>query len=159
MEWASQKAQLDELIGQLKVAGWKEREPIKEGLQALMQASPSDKAKSYLESIKKELDLERRWDIDEVLEALAPKAEEEEEEEEEAENGQLRMSDLDEIYADPRGLALFVDRKTRTRWFAQQMDPRTGQPMMMEVPPEQIPQIKEQLKGSPYWTLGSGMLS
>ncbi len=147
------------LLEKMKAADWEAREALKDELAAM--ATPESGVPAFLESVLKELPLEVRWDVQEILEALAPPPVEEPEEEEEEElddpNAPLRMSDLDEVYADPRGLALYVDKRTRTRWFAQQIDPRTGQPVMMEVPPDQVDQIKMQLQGSPYWRIGAGV--
>jgi hypothetical protein len=64
------------------------------------------------------------------------------------------MSDLREVYADPAGNVLYTD-KSGKRWFLVQPDPRTGQPAMMELPPQQIEAVKAQLKGSPYWRIGA----
>lgn len=155
-------ARIDEFVAQLRKAGWKERDEIKEALLAFCREHADDKLVRHLEESRKDLPLEVRWEVEEVLEALAPEPEPEPEpEEEEAEappdDGQLRMSDLKEVYADPRGLALYTD-KTGQRWFAAQPDPYTGQTSLMEIPPQQVPQIKAQLKGSPYWALGSGVV-
>lgn len=155
-------AALEGLIAELRAAGWKEREAVKERLLATCQAHPGPVATEYLEGVRRDLPLEVRWEVDEVLEALAPPPapEEPEEPEEEAppDDGRLRMSDLKCVYEDPRGLALFTD-KPGARWFLQQLDPYTGQPVMQEIPAEQIPAVKAQLKGSPYWRLGSGVLA
>jgi hypothetical protein len=124
----------------------------------LARAHWSDTVERHLDGARKTLSLELRWEIDEVIEALQPEPEPEpEEEEEEGPNdGRLRMSDLNEVYSDPRGIALFTD-KSGERWFLQQVDPYSGQPQMMELPPGQIEQVKAQLRGSPYWRIGSGV--
>ena len=76
-------------------------------------------------------------------------------EEESAEPGKLRMSDLDMVYDDPRGLQLYK-HKLQDRWFAVQADPMSGQPRMFELHPSEVSQLKSQLQGSPYWMLGAG---
>lgn len=153
-------ARMDAIIERLRSVGWKEREALKDELLALAREHKTDAVERHLEQARKGLSLELRWEIDEVLEALQPEPEPEPEEEEEPEPeappGQLRMSDLKEVYSDPRGIALFTD-KTGTRWFLQQLDPYTGQPRMAELGPQEVEQVKVQLRGSPYWSIGSGV--
>lgn len=147
---------VDPILARLRAADWKEREAVKADLLAASLAHPDRVPMTrYLEESKKGLDLERRWDVDEVLEALAPEPEpepepEEGEEEEAVEPEQPRMV---LVYDDPRGLRL---HKTEdgSRWFATQADPQTGQPQTFELPPAQIEQLKGQLQGSPYWIIG-----
>ena len=156
---------IDAIIARLKAASWKEREAIKDELLALCKAEASDAVTRHLESARGGLPLEVRWEVEEVLEALAPEPEPEpepeeadqaEEEDDAPPDGRLRMSDLKEVYADPRGLSIYTDKKG-VRWFLQQLDPYTGQPSLAEIPPGQIEGVKAQLKGSPYWTIGSGV--
>lgn len=155
-------ARIDAIIERLRSVGWKEREALKDELLALAREHKSDTVERHLEQARKGLSLELRWEIDEVLEALQPEPEPEPEEEEAPSeedappDGQLRMSDLKEVYADPRGIALFTD-KTGTRWFLQQVDPYTGQPMMAELGPGEVEQVKAKLRGSPYWRIGAGV--
>ncbi|MCB9664079.1 MAG: hypothetical protein H6732_08185 [Alphaproteobacteria bacterium] len=162
-------ARVDEIVGRLVAASWKEREAIKDELLAACRDGEGSEVVPHLEERRKTVPLEVRWEIDEVLEALAPPpAPPEEPEEEAAEelppedeppaDGRLRMSDLKEVYSDPRGIALFTDKPGK-RWFLQQVDPYTGQPVMMELSPADVERVKAQLKGSPYWRLGSGVLS
>jgi len=151
--------ELEALIARLRAVSWKERDDVKDAILSWAQAHPGPRTTEALESVRKDLPLELRWEIEEVLEALAPAPAPEpepEEDEEEPDDGRLRMSDLKCVYEDPRGLALFTD-KAGTRWFVQQVDPYSGQPRMAEVPPGQVDQIKQQLAGSPYWRLGSGV--
>ena len=148
---------LAELIDRLRSVSWKERDEVKDAILAWARAHEGPSTTEALEGVRKDLPLELRWEIEEVLDALAPEPEPEPEPEEEPEDdGRLKMSDLKCVYEDPRGLALFTD-KTGARWFVQQVDPYSGQPRMAEVPPGQIEQIKQQLAGSPYWRLGSGV--
>ena len=154
-------SQIDELIGRLKRVSWRERDGVKEELITVAKANPSDAIQRHLEDARRQIqDLELRWEIDEVLEALQPApepepVEEPEPEEEETPEGPLRMSDLKEVYADPRGVRLFTD-KTGKRWFLAQPNPQTGQPMMMELSEPEILQVRQQLMGSPYWNIGAG---
>jgi hypothetical protein len=155
-----EQSQLDEIVARLKIATWKEREGVKQELQAVASAVEDRLAVTeHLEAAKRGLSLELRWEIDEVLEALAPEPEPEPEPEEdeadEGEAGQLKMSDLDVVYDDPRGLMVYK-HKVEDRWFAVQPDPATGQPRMFELHPSEVVQLKTQLKGSPYWLLGAG---
>lgn len=156
-------ARINEILSRLRTSTWQQREAIKEELLAVAQEHRSDTIVTHLEESRKELPLELRWEVDEVLEALAPPPpppapEEAEAKPEEKGDGKLRMSDLKEVYADPRGLLLYTD-KSGKRWFASQPDPYTGQPTLMEIPPAQIEAVKAQLKGSPYWRLGSGVIT
>ena len=58
------------LLARLRAADWKAREAIKDELLAAMRAfSDRDSAIRCLEEARKTLDLERRWDVDEVIEA------------------------------------------------------------------------------------------
>lgn len=157
-----QRETLDAILARLKQVGWKEREQVKEDLLSAARAVPDRAAVTdYLTAALKELSLELRWEVEEVLEALAPppepepEAEPEPDPEQPADDGQLRMSDLQVVYDDPRGLMVYK-HKTQDRWFAVQPDPRTGQPQMFELHPSEVQQLKSQLKGSPYWVLGAG---
>lgn len=153
-------AQLDPLVAALKSASWTDREAKKDALLEAVRGIGRIEAEPYLYAVRKTLPLELRWEIDEIVEAIQPPPEPEPEPEPEDDappDGQLRMSDLNEVYADPRGLALYTD-KSGQRWFASQPDPYTGQPMMMELPPADVERVKVQLKGSPYWRIGSGVV-
>lgn len=151
------KDSLDQWIERLKTAPWRDRESVKEGLLQFSRDNLSERLKETLSASRKSLKLELRWEIDEILEALEPPEEPEapaEEAPEEVEEPQdaapLSMADLVPVYDDPRGLTLYTD-KAGERWFATQMDPRSGRPATFEVPPHQVPQIRAQLMGSPYW--------
>jgi len=155
--------QLESLIEQLKSADWKGRDAVREQILAAAKGSP-DQAKDFLENARKNLSLELKWEIDDVLEALEPEPEPEPEaaEEEAAPeepvdpNAPLSASDLKEVYNDPRGLILYTDRRTGTRWFATQVNPYTRQPETFELQAAEVDQLKQQLAGSPYWVLGAG---
>ena len=82
------------LLARLRAADWKAREAIKDELLAAMRAfSDRDSAIRCLEEARKTLDLERRWDVDEVIEALTPAPDAEPEEEAPAEEESWRDSD------------------------------------------------------------------
>ena len=147
---------IDDAVAALIAAGWKERDDLKAALiERALAMEDRDAVKSRIEAERGKLtDLELRWELDEVLEALEPEPEAPEEEEEEEDAGP-RASDFVLVYDDPRGLQLFRT-KTGDQWCANQADPRTGQPQSFAVPPEQVAALKQQLKGSPYWVLGAG---
>lgn len=149
---------INTVIERLKAASWKEREAIKRELQDLVESLPDKTpARDFLETAQKNLPLELRWEIEEVLEAVfpppAPAAKEPPPKDDP--KRQLSMADLNLVYDDPRGLMLYK-AKTADRWFAVQPDPATGQSRMFELHPSELSQIKAQLKGSPYWVLGAG---
>jgi hypothetical protein len=110
-----------------------------------------------LEEVKRTIDsLEVRWELDEVIEALQPEPEPEPEPEEIEEEGAQAdaESDFVLVYDDPRGLLLHKSQ-TGDRWLLTQPDPYTGQPATVPISPEQLSQVKAQLRGSPYWVLGA----
>jgi hypothetical protein len=154
---------LDTILARLRQVGWKERDAVKEELQTAAEAA-ADRvaAREHLEGVLKGLPLELRWEVEEVIERLkpppapapAPPPEAEPEADAKADPRQLKMSDLNMVYDDPRGLMLYK-HKTLERWFAVQPDPRTGQPQMFELSPAEVKQVQTQLKGSPYWILGA----
>lgn len=160
MDFSEVITAVDEALGRLRDVGWKERDGIRDELVALIGRAPNpDPVRQHLESSKSGLPLELRWEIDEVLEVTAPPVEEPEEPEEEPEEPgqpeQLSAADLNLVYDDPRGLLLYKTKKGE-RWFATQRDPRTGQPKTFELHPQEVQALKLQLKGSPYWVIGSG---
>lgn len=155
------QAKVDELLTRLKTADWKARDAIKAELLAECQAQPQTAwpgLREALDNAKKGFDLEVRWEIDEVIEAITPPpaSAAPKEEEPKAEKKGLTAADLNLVYDDPRGLMLYKTKKPPERWFASQADPRTGQPQTFELHPQEITQLKAQLAGSPYWLLGSG---
>lgn len=149
-------AALDALVEQLRKVPYAEREAIKDRILETARAHNSDTVRQHLEGLRKGLNLELRWEIDEVLEALQPPPTPPPappEPEPAPQDGRVRMSDLREVYADPRGTIIYID-KTGKRWFLSQIHPQTGQPMMMELNPAEVEQVKLQLRGSPYWIPG-----
>lgn len=157
------EAGIDAIVERLRQVSWKERDAVKAELIAATEGDPDrDGVLRKLEDAKRATsDLEVRWEIDEVIEALTPEPEPEPEEEEEPEaedDGQIRASDFQLVYDDPRGLQLFKHKK-KDRWLANQMNPQTGQPMTIELMPQEVEQLKQRLTGSPYWVLGSGVRS
>jgi len=146
-------AAADAILDRLAAAGWRERETFKEELLAFVRSNDDCIGlESHLEASRKGLPLEVRWEIDEVLEAVRPAAEPEPEAEEET---PAEAAGPQVIYDDPRGLV--IQRVADgSRYLVTQRDPYTGQPQTVEVPAAQFAQIKSQLRGSPYWVLGSG---
>ncbi len=147
---------LDAQIAALVAAGWRERDALKEALVEQASLLPDrDAVLKHIGAARDGLtDLELRWELDEVVEALTPVPEPEPEPEEE-EQAEDKASDFTMVYDDPRGLQLFK-HKDGIQWVASQTNPQTGQPQSFAVPPEQLTQLKEQLRGSPYWVLGAG---
>jgi len=150
--------QIDQVIDRLRAVGWKDRDAVRDELIALARAAVDpDPVRVHLATVRPGLPLELRWEIDEVLAAIAPPPPEPEPDttEEEPADRPLSASDLTLVYDDPRGLMLHKTKQGE-RWFATQRDPRTGQPQTFELHPHEVQQIKTQLSGSPYWLIGSG---
>lgn len=150
-------ATIDTVIARLRSASWKDRDAIKAELLTLAEAAPNrDVVRDHLaEAARGISDLEVRWEIEEVVEALKPPPVPVEPPKEE--EPKKAAPDFVLVYDDPRGLQLFKT-KTGDRWAAQQVDPRTGQPMSFELHPQEVEQLKVKLRGSPYWVLGAGGL-
>ena len=154
---------MDAALERLRSVDWKGRDAVRDELVALIEGAPNkEAARQHLESRKSSFSLELRWEIDEILETTAPppepapEAEAEPEAEEEGDPQRLSSKDLNLVYDDPRGLLLYKTKKGPDRWFATQRDPRTGQPRTFELHPQEIQALKLQLRGSPYWVIGSG---
>jgi hypothetical protein len=153
--------QLDGIVARLKAAGWKDRDAVREELlRVALAAADRAVARDHLESIKGALGLELRWEVEEVIEALTPppapvEKPPEPPPAEEDPNKPLTAADLKLVYHDPRGLMIHKTKKGN-RWLATEVDPRSGKPMTYELRANEIEMIKTQLKGSPYWVLGSG---
>ena len=150
--------EIDQEVMRLVGASWDEREASKAALLALALAH-SDRVAvcERLEEVKRTIDsLEVRWELEEVIEALqpAPEPEPEPEASDEEEAPANAESDFVLVYDDPRGLLLHKSR-TGDRWLVTQPDPQTGQPATFPISPEQLSQVKAQLRGSPYWVLGA----
>ena len=163
---------VDTLIDELRNAAFDAREPIKSKLVALATGPEGSSIREHLESVKRGELLELQWEIDDVLSESAPpppepKPDDSIEAAEEAApadpdppvdepdpNAPLTAADLDMVYDDPRGLMLHKS-KVGERWFATQVDPRTGQPQTFELHAHELEQLKAQLQGSPFWRLGS----
>jgi hypothetical protein len=163
---------VDQLISTLRGAAFDERPAIKAEILAMARASDGALVREHLDTIKRGELLEIQWEIDDILEESAPPPIEPEEVEEPSDgtdetepttdpeseptdpNAPLTASDLDMVYDDPRGFMLHKS-KVGDRWFATQVDPRTGQPQTFELHANELEQIKEQLQGSPYWRIGN----
>jgi hypothetical protein len=175
-------AQADALIATLRTSVNDDPEPVKADLVALATGPEGSAVRDHLESIMSGELLPVQWELEEVLESAAPPpveapepdapptepaaeepaagdeaeepaaGDEAEAEGEEAERP-LTSADLNLVYDDPRGLMLHKT-KTGERWFATQVDPRTGQPQTFELHQDEITQLQQQLQGSPYWVIG-----
>lgn len=161
-------AQVDALIASLRTSVNDDPEPTKAALQALAAGPEGSAVRDHLASTMGGELLPVQWEIEEVLDATAPapppapedeppEAPDPEPEEEEAEaedpDRPLTSADLNLVYDDPRGLMLHKTKKGE-RWFATQVDPRTGQPQTFELHQQEITQLQQQLQGSPYWVIG-----
>lgn len=155
---------VDNLIRRLRKADDAARAEIKQSLIDLVRGPDGGSAREAIEGAMKGELLEVQWELEEVLEATAPKKaappppppapEPEKPAEKPGKDKQLTAADLTLMYDDPRGLMLYKT-KVGDRWFATQVDPRTGQPQTFELHPQEIVQVKAQLANSPYWVLGS----
>lgn len=160
-------AAAQELIVRLR-AEIDDPDAIKAELVALASGPDGARVREHLESQAKLELLEVQWELEEVVEEAtpaveAPPAPEPEKPEDPADdetvddpNRPLTSADLNLVYDDPRGLMLHKTKKGPDRWFATQVDPRTGQPQTFELHATEIQQLKAQLDGSPYWLLGAG---
>jgi hypothetical protein len=145
--------QLEALVTELRTADDDRIEAIKEALEEACRTQ--SEARSWLEFRSRSEVLPVQWEIEEVLDATAPKVAPEpvpepEPEPEPEEERPLTAADLDLVYDDPRGLALHRT-KDEKRWFATQVHPQTRQPQTFELSAAEISQLKMQLAGSPYW--------
>ena len=153
--------EVDRLVAALAKASYADRESIKAQLLELARGPSGAAVRDQLDSAKRGQLLEVQWEIEEVIDATAPKkAEPPKKVEPPPEpppdpNRPLTAKDLVLVYDDPRGLLLHKS-KVGDRWFATQADPRTGQPQTFELHPQEIAQLRTQLKDSPYWVLGAG---
>ena len=158
---------VDTLIGRMRNADEAAVAAARAELLTLATGEDGALVREYIDSVRKGELLELQWELEEILEettpvvedatAAEPEAAPEPEPEEEAEedpNRPLTSADLKLVYEDPRGLMLHKSKKGE-RWFATQVDPRTGQPRTFELHAQEVEQLKGQLAGSPYWVLGS----
>jgi len=153
---------VDALVTRLRTASYKDREAIKAELTVLAGGPDGVRVRDHLEVAKRQELLEIQWEIEEVIEATAPKKVEAPKKPEppppppEAApdpTKPLTAKDLVLVYDDPRGLMLHKS-KVGERWVATQVDPRTGQPQSFELHAQEITALKQQLAGSPYWLQG-----
>ena len=148
------------LIRKLRRANDAERAEIKKELTDLLRGADAGQVREAVEQALKGELLEVQWELEEVLEATAPKKaappppkQPEPPPEKPNEPRQLTAADLQLMYNDPRGLMLHKT-KVGDRWFATQVDPRTGRPQTYELHPDEIPEVKAKLQSSPYWVIG-----
>lgn len=172
-------AQVDGLIRSLRKSVNDDPEPVKAELGALATGPEGSTVRDHLSSLMGEELLPVQWELEEVLEASAPPpaappaesattdepeggadtdpdaAADADAEADEAEDPErpLTSADLNLVYDDPRGLMLHKTKKGE-RWFATQVDPRSGQPQTFELHEQEITQLQQQLQGSPYWVIG-----
>lgn len=156
---------VDALIARLRTATLAQREEVKAQLRELASGKDGASVRDHLDSARRQELLEIQWEIEEVLEATTPKKAEAPKPaapppppEKEDPNRPLTAKDLVLVYDDPRGLLLHRS-KVGDRWFATQVDPRSGQPQTFELHPQEIGALKQQLAGSPYWVVGAGGLT
>lgn len=151
--------EVDEVVATIRTADWRDRDALKAKLLALVFPQHRNDVVEYLRACKRDQPLEVRWEIEEVLEELAPVVPVEEEAEVEEElidpNKPLSMSDLTLVFDDPRGLMLYRE-KVGEEWYASQVNPNTGQSQLFKITPDELAHLKTQLEGSPYWVLGAG---
>jgi hypothetical protein len=153
-----QVAAFDALVARLTQADWKGRDAVKaELLEFLKPLGLTPAVRERLDDARKGISLEVKWELDEIIEALTPPpvAPPPKEEEKEEPKKQLSAADLNVVYDDPRGIMLHKSKKGE-RYFLTQADQRTGAPRTIELTAAEVTQVKAQLKGSPYWLLGSG---
>ncbi len=153
------------LITELRKADPDRHDAILAELTELCSAAEGSTAREHIGRLMKGEVLTIQWDLEEIIEATAPKRRPPPEEPKEAEpkepepppppdpNQPLSQADVKLVYDDPRGLMLHRTHDGK-RWLATQVDPRTGQPQTFELHSSEIAQIKRQLQGSPYWVLG-----
>ncbi len=159
--------EVDRLLALLRSGSSAGREAAKQALLALAAGETGKRVREHLESCKRGELLEVQWEIEEIVEATAPKVDpppkpavkEEPKPEVPDPNKPLTSKDLTLIYDDPRGLVLHKTKLGPERWFATQFDPRSGQPQTFELVAEEIVQLKQQLAGSPHWVIGGGGLA
>ncbi|MSP56165.1 MAG: hypothetical protein EXR69_11265 [Myxococcales bacterium] len=159
--------EVDGLLSQLRAASPAQREPVKQALIVLAGGSNGARVREHLESRKRGELLEVQWEIEEVIDATAPKAAappppavvEAPVPEVPDPNKPLTSKDLTLIYDDPRGLVLHKTKAGPERWFATQFDQRSGQPQTFELVAAEVAQLKQQLAGSPHWVIGGGGLA
>ncbi len=148
---------VEKLVAAMRKASAEERETLKQQLLELATGASGPAVREAIENCRKGELLEVQWELDDVLEATAPKkaAPPKPPEAPPDPNRPLSAKDLTLVYDDPRGLMIHKS-KVGNRWFLTQVDPRSGQPQTMELMPQEVAQIQAQLAGSPYWVIGAG---
>jgi hypothetical protein len=152
---------LDRLIAQLRGAEPAIQASVKAELLVLANGEKGGQVREYLDDVKRGELLETQWILEEVIDETAPPPRvvvqpdaPPEAPPEPDPNARLTPEDLQLVYDDPNGLMLHKSR-VGERWFATQVDPRTQQPQTFELQAAEIQQIQGQLRGSPYWLIGS----
>lgn len=153
--------QVEILIRRMRDADEDERDAIKEDLVRLGQGPDSVAVRTFLEQAVRGEVLEIRWELEEVLDTLAPpkpKAKAPPPPKEEPppppeDPKEVKAGDLVLVYEDRRGIAVHRTRKG-DRWFLTQPDPYTGQFQTFEVPPHQVDALKAELSRTSAWRSG-----
>ena len=114
----------------MRKASTEERETLKQQLLELATGASGPAVREAIENCRKGELLEVQWELDDVLEATAPKKaappkppEAPKPEAPPDPNRPLSAKDLTLVYDDPRGLMIHKS-KVGNRWFLTQVDPR-----------------------------------
>ena len=99
---------------------------------------------SAIETQKRREILLVQWELEEVLNTLNPPKEDVVEVVDDPSKRQLRMSELELVHQDPRGVMLYRS-KVDDRWVVVQVDPYTRQMVRNEITAEQGQNIFQQL--------------
>ena len=119
-------------------------ESAKEKLVQLADTENKSDLVSIIETQKRREILLVQWELEEVLNILNPPKAETEEEVDDPSKRQLRMSELELVHQDPRGVMLYRS-KVDDRWVVIQVDPYTRQMVRNEITAEQGQNIYQQL--------------
>ena len=107
-------------------------ESAKEKLVQLADTENKSDLVSAIETQKRREILLVQWELEEVLNILNPPKAETEEEVDDPSKRQLRMSELELVHQDPRGVMLYRS-KVDDRWVVIQVDPYTRQMVRNEL--------------------------
>ena len=119
-------------------------ENAKEQLVQLAESENKSDVVSALETQKRREILLVQWELEEVLNILNPPKEDVVEDEDDPSKRQLRMSELELVHQDPRGLMLYRS-KVDDRWVVIQVEPYTRQMMRNDITAEQGQNLYQQL--------------
>ena len=144
--------QIQAIVESFRSADDSQYESLRNQLVEIAQAYGVSNMVTFLESAKRAERLEVQWELEDVIDILEPPKQDKkpDDDEDDPAGRHLRMSELELVYNDPRGIRLFKS-KVDDRWMLMQLDPRSGQMMQQELNAEQGAHITSQLGGSPYW--------